>query len=225
MQTHRLSPKFIFFLNLIIAQFAFPFVDKTLAAERGSEVFNICAACHGPAGEGNLALQAPSIAGLPAWYVQAQIEKFRTGARGAHPKDVAGLRMRSMARALYNKEDIESVSKYVESLKLVELKKDTVMESKHAATEIKGSVIAGEERYKLCSSCHGPEGKGMQAIGGPPLTQSSDWYLLKQLKNFKQGIRGGDAQKDPTGATMKGMAATLDEQAMKDVITYIQTLR
>ena len=86
-------------------------------------------------------------------------------------------------------------------------------------------MVAGEQQYKLCASCHGADGNGMKAVSGPPLTISSDWYLLTQLKNFKNGLRGGDPAKDPTGATMKGMAAILDDKAMHDVIAYIQTLK
>ena len=44
---------------------------------------NLCAACHGVCGEGNLALRTPSIAGLPEWYVRQELEKFRSGQRGS----------------------------------------------------------------------------------------------------------------------------------------------
>jgi hypothetical protein len=47
---------------------------------------------------------------------------------------------------------------------------------------------------------------------------------LTQLKNFKSGVRGTNPQ-DITGAQMRPMSMILaDEQAMKDVIAYIQTL-
>jgi cytochrome c553 len=62
-------------------------------------------------------------------------------------------------------------------------------------------------------------------MGAPPLVTASDWYLLTQLKNFKHGVRGANAAADVSGAMMMPMAAPLDEQAMKDVIAYIQTLR
>jgi len=188
--------------------------NSLLAADRGEAVFKLCAACHGYQGEGNEVLKAPSIAGLPAWYIEAQINKFRSGARGSHPADIPGLRMRPMARTLYSKTDISSVSNFVANLK--------PMASQPTIT---GSVIAGEAKFKICASCHGTEAKGMQAVSAPPLVFSSDWYLLTQLKNFKNGLRGNDPAKDPTGATMSGMAAILDEKAMHDVIVYIQTLK
>jgi cytochrome c553 len=62
-------------------------------------------------------------------------------------------------------------------------------------------------------------------MGAPPLVTASDWYLLTQLKNLKNGVRTPNAAADASGAMMAPIAATLDEQAMKDVIAYIQTLR
>jgi cytochrome c oxidase subunit 2 len=51
----------------------------------------------------------------------------------------------------------------------------------------------------------------------------SDWYLVTQLKNFKQGIRGAHP-KDPYGPQMVSMAAILpDDQAAKDLVAYINT--
>jgi hypothetical protein len=49
--------------------------------------------------------------------------------------------------------------------------------------------------------------------------------MLTQLQNFKARVRGGNPQ-DVQGALMYAMSNTLvDEQAMKDVIAYIQTLK
>jgi cytochrome c oxidase subunit 2 len=53
----------------------------------------------------------------------------------------------------------------------------------------------------------------------------SDWYLVTQLKNFKQGIRGAHP-KDLYGPQMASMAAMLgDDQAMNDLVAYINSLR
>jgi len=53
----------------------------------------------------------------------------------------------------------------------------------------------------------------------------SDWYLVTQLKNFKQGIRGAHP-KDMYGPQMASMAAILaDDQATNDLVAYINSLR
>ena len=53
----------------------------------------------------------------------------------------------------------------------------------------------------------------------------SDWYLITQLKNFRQGIRGAHPQ-DLYGRQMAAMAAILaDDHATEDLVAYIDTLR
>ena len=50
-------------------------------------------------------------------------------------------------------------------------------------------------------------------------------YLLTQLRKYKKGIRPSDRTKDPVGAAMIGLVAIFkDEQSMKDVIAYVQSL-
>lgn len=186
----------------------------SFAASRSEQVFGLCIQCHGPQGHGNKELGAPAIAGLPEWYVSKQLETFSSGGRGKHPDDDAGNRMRPMARTL-SAGDIKLVAAYVASLKPVT-----------PAKTLEGDVERGKTFYATCTACHGPTADGTQALHAPPLKISNDWYLVRQLKNFKDKIRAGDAAKDPIGVTMAPMAATLpDEQAMKDVIAYIHSLK
>jgi cytochrome c553 len=181
---------------------------------RGQALFRLCTACHGPQGTGQQRLGAPAIAGLPEWYVAAQLRKFRHGVRGMHPQDSAGMRMRPMARALPADSDVQAVARYVAALP------PAVQE-----TATGGDAASGKVRYQLCAGCHGPDARGMPPVQAPPLVLANDWYLLRQLDNFKQGIRGGDATADPTGALMRSMAVSLDAQAMRDILAYIGTLR
>ncbi len=54
-------------------------------AADGAQLFtDYCAPCHGAQGTGNTDIEAPSIGGLPEWYVQGQLVKFRDGLRGTH---------------------------------------------------------------------------------------------------------------------------------------------
>ncbi len=181
--------------------------------ERGEVLYGLCGQCHGTEGEGSELLLAPAIAGLEPWYVEAQLEKFRSGARGAHSADVAGLRMRPMSRWLSSESDIAAVSAYISSLPATPIE-----------TTLGGDAAKGAATYALCSTCHGADGSGNQAMNSPSLIRTSDWYQLTQLENFKKGVRGGPA--DPQGALMRGFATMLaDDQAMKDVIAHVMTLR
>lgn len=186
---------------------------RSFAEHRGEALYNLCMQCHGPEGHGNSKIGAPAIAGLPEWYILAQLEKFQSGVRGRHPDDDAGNRMRSMARTLGG-DDAKEVAAYVAQLK-------------PAPTEatVGGNAERGKPHFAACLACHGANGEGNEALHAPPLKISSDWYLVRQLMNFKNKLRAADPAKDPTGAVMPPMAATLsDEQMMKDVITYVQSL-
>jgi cytochrome c553 len=83
------------------------------AGERARQIYGTCAACHGIAGDGNEALQAPSLASLPAWYIAAQLHKFRKGSRGAAASDGPGRSMRAIAATLTSDRDIAAVSDYI----------------------------------------------------------------------------------------------------------------
>ncbi len=87
-----------------------------------------------------------------------------------------------------------------------------------------GDAAKGKTLYALCATCHGPEGDGMETMGGAKVYIQQDWYLFRQLKYFKEGIRGTNP-KDVFGMQMRPMAMTLaDEQAMKDVVAYMLSL-
>lgn len=173
-----------------------------------------CAPCHGNDGSGNRTVGAPAIAGLPVWYVEAQLRKFRDGSRGAHPDDIDGLKMRPMARTLLSDEEVKVVAERVSKMSVV----------RPAVTITDGDAGRGKAMFGTCVACHGEKASGMQDKGAPDLHRTGDWYLLAQLKKFKGGVRGSAAT-DLTGQQMRPMAATLpNEQAMKDVIAYIRTL-
>lgn len=182
--------------------------------ERGRELFALCQQCHGANGGGNPAALAPEIAGLSSWYVENQLRGFQAGYRGQQFHDIGGMRMRPMARWLKHEDDVKAAAAYVASLPIV----------RPPPTLVGGNVQAGQARYAVCAACHGPDAAGNPLLNAPALSHASDWYLLKQLQNFKAGIRGTQPN-DATGKTMQPMAMTLtDEQAMKDVIAYIMTL-
>lgn len=175
---------------------------------------NYCTPCHNADGSGNQGVGAPNVAGLPQWYVQRQLDGFREGHRGTHFDDVMGMKMRPMALTLPSEAAVAATAEYVAAMPVIE--PEPTLEG--------GDAEAGKALYGTCTACHGPEARGMEAVGGPPLHHADDWYMFLQLQKFKSGVRGTKPG-DTWGAQMRPMAATLqDEQAMKDVIAYIQTL-
>ncbi len=181
-------------------------------AALGAASYAVCAACHGAQGEGQLALNAPKLSGQDPRYLKKQLRNYKLGIRGTHEEDVYGRQMQPMAATLVNDAMIDNVVAYILSLP------DTP-----APATISGDIVHGAKLYVLCANCHGKDGQGIQ-MNAPRQAGMSDWYLLSQLKNFKQGVRG-EHPYDLYGMQMGFMARTLqDEQAMRDVIAYINTL-
>jgi cytochrome c553 len=180
---------------------------------RGKAVYDTCVPCHGAAGQGNQLLGAPAIAGMPAWYVTAQLENFQAGRRGYAPFDTTGIRMKSMSWTLDIEGDVPSVAEYVASLAPA-----------HPAPVLTGDAAAGQAAFVVCSACHGADGSGNEALHAPPLAGKDDWYLVAQLRKFRDGWRGTDTA-DIWGQTMRPNAMALDSAGMANVVAYIQTLR
>jgi cytochrome c oxidase subunit 2 len=183
-------------------------------ADAGKQAYAVCAACHGQQGEGNQAMNAPRIAGQEPWYLRRQIEAYHQGLRGTQSADTYGMQMRPMAMTLTDPAAIDSLIAYVETLPDVP-----------AEPTIEGDVAAGKTAYTVCAACHGQKAEGLEQMGGPRLSGQSDWYLVRQVENYQQGLRGYDP-KDTFGKQMQPMASTLtSEKAINDVVAYINTLR
>ena len=153
---------------------------------------------------------------MPNWYLEAQLKQFRDGNRGTHFDDIMGMRMRPMARTLMQEGDIEAVAAYGAGMPAVN----------PAPSLTGGDAVNGKAIYATtCVACHGAEGAGNQTMmGAAPLDGSSDWYLFRQIENFRDGIRGARSG-DQGGALMRPMMLQLtDDQKIMDVIAYIMTL-
>jgi cytochrome c553 len=192
--------------------------------KKGESAYAVCATCHGANGQGNEALNAPKIAGLPDWYVERQLNNFKKGIRGVHPKDIYGQQMRPMAMALLNDEAVRDMTVFVASLKRSSISKTvTVASSSTAGTNVKAAV--SEPLYAPCASCHGSEGEGNQKLGAPRLAGQHAWYIERQLRNWRDGIRGTHSE-DLYGIQMRPMAMTLVKDSdLEKVVSFIGTLR
>lgn len=102
--------------------------------------------------------------------------------------------------------------------------KDGLITYAESAAIGKGDVMAGQGLYTLCATCHGAEGEGNLALNSPKLNGQLEWYLRRQIHNFKHGIRGAHKD-DQFGQQMAPMATVLaDESAIRDVSAYIGSL-
>jgi cytochrome c oxidase subunit 2 len=181
--------------------------------EAGKALFATCTACHGAQAEGNREVNAPKLSGQSDWYLARQLQMFKSGVRGAHEKDVYAKQMQPFAAMLADDKAINDVVAYIKTLPEV-----------RPAANIVGDPERGRELYETCSACHGSNGKGIWATNAPRLSNMSDWYMARQLQNFRSGIRGGHPQ-DFHGAQMVSMARVLkDDEAIADLLDYVRTL-
>jgi cytochrome c oxidase cbb3-type subunit 3 len=117
----------------------------------GERLFaNNCAACHGSDARGskgfpNLTDKDWLWGGTP----EKIVETITNGRQGMMPP---------MAAAIGSAEDVRNVANYVLSLS----------GSPHNAI----AAQAGRSKFAVCGACHGPDGKGNQAIGTPNLTDN-----------------------------------------------------
>jgi len=182
--------------------------------EQGRAMYTMCAGCHGANGEGNLAMNAPAIAGLDSWYIARQLRNYKGGRRGTHQDDIYGKQMAPMAATLTTEASILNMAAHINSLPVTP-RENTVL----------GNVNNGRRLYTTCGSCHGTDAKGTWSVNAPRLTGLDDWYLVRQLQNFRNGIRGTH-NSDAMGKQMAMLSAMLkDEQSINDVVAYINSLQ
>lgn len=180
----------------------------------GQVNYALCGACHGTQGAGMQPLNAPRIAGLNARYVERQLNYFRDGVRGAHELDTAGSMMRPIMAALPDDTAVRNVSAYIETLR-----------AEPSPITVSGDIEQGADLYANCAVCHGADGEGIWAMNAPALAGQSDWYLVTQLKNFREEIRGAHRM-DLYGDQMMMLADVLStDEDINDVVAYLNTLR
>jgi len=81
----------------------------------------------------------------------------------------------------------------------------------------------GRQIYVICGACHGPLALGEQRLDAPSLVGQKEAYMLRQLRNFRVGIRGGKG--DDQGRQMRLILDTVSSESdWKAVIAYVLSL-
>ncbi|WP_405234801.1 c-type cytochrome [Lentisalinibacter orientalis] len=186
--------------------------EQSSAPEAPPASLALCITCHGVEGRGNPRVNAPRIAGMEAWYVSRQLQAFLNGWRGTHDDDFVGWEMQAMVRSL-TPADVSAAAAWFGGLDM----------PRPEAT-VQGDPVRGRSLYAPCAACHGPDARGDAELGAPALARQSDWYLVRQLENFRAGRRGYHAD-DAAGRQMAASVGGLgDERAIRDVVAYVASL-
>ncbi len=167
------------------AQVDIPTLAKDAAAnEIGQRLFlNNCAQCHGSDAGGSKGF--PNLRDADWLYGgdPASIETtLKLGRNGMMPP---------LGDAIGGEAGIKEVMNYVRSLS--GLKHDAAL------------AANGKLKFTVCAACHGPEGKGMQALGSPNLTDKI-WLYGSSEETISETIRLGRNNKMPAQLERLGEA-------------------
>lgn len=189
-------------------------VSTFMGSASAENPFDYCLLCHGSNANGNVGIRAPKLSGMEPWYLTRQLENFAAGVRGKPAGDAPGHEMGPVGLRVKADGTLGAAVAFIGTL-----------ESKRPEPTITGDVAKGKTLYATCSACHGMQGEGNAALQAPALAARNDWYLVTQLKNFKEGLRGADSR-DTFGAQMRAIVGALpDDKAITDVVAYINTLK
>jgi cytochrome c553 len=157
----------------------------------GKAVAAGCSGCHGEAG-------ISKTPGMPS--LVGQDLKYLTAAMGAYK---AGQRKNDMMKTLMaglSDTDMNNAALFY-----------ALQKPAKAQTRSSGDQAAGKAAAAACAGCHGEIGVSATAAT-PSLAGQEAQYLVAALTGYKDGSRKDE--------TMKGLAAALDEPAMKNLAAF-----
>lgn len=154
-----------------------------------------CTGCHGDEGVSKTP-GTPSLVGQDPKYLVVAMKAYKSGQR---KNDT----MKSMLAAVPEPE-WSNIALYF-----------ALQKPARAATAAAGNARTGKEAAAACAGCHGDKGVSTNPTI-PSLAGQDAQYLAVALHEYKSGTRGDE--------TMKGLAASLDDAAIKNVAAYYASL-
>jgi len=180
------------------------------SAEEGQAKATPCVACHGV--NGNSANpQWPNLAGQTAPYIIKQLKAFKAGER----QDPL---MSPMAAPLSD-DDIEDLAAFFQAQTPTGLEAEPSKVAVGQRLYRGGDPVAG---IAACTSCHGPNGRGVAAAGYPSIRGQHATYVATQLKAYRSGTRKTDQAQNQV---MRDVANRLTDSQIDAVASYVQGLR
>ncbi|WDD99916.1 c-type cytochrome [Thalassomonas actiniarum] len=86
-----------------------------------------------------------------------------------------------------------------------------------------GDINKAKALYQSCQACHGEQGQGNPLLKSPALAGQFAWYIKRQLKHFRSGLRGKEG--DSLGQQMVAISRQLkDEKDLELLAAYIESL-
>lgn len=164
--------------------------------QAGKTAAAACAGCHGESGVSKTP-GIPSLVGADPKYLVAAMKAYKSGQRRS---DLMKSMLASVSDAT-----MDQIALYY-----------ALQKAERAQTPAPGDQAAGAGAAAACAGCHGADGvSGNPAI--PSLAGQDADYLAAALEAYRQGSRND--------ATMKGLAASLDDNAIKNLAAHFAALQ
>ena len=156
-------------------------------------MFAICTACHGAQAEGNQDAQRAEARGSGRLVHRAAAAELQARrARRATTATLSASRWRRFASMLDRRRGVSNVVAYI------------ALAARHARADAsveRQSSSAARSCTRPAQRATATRARASGRTNAPRLAGMSDWYLARQLENFRQGIRGTHPQ-DFHGAQM-----------------------
>lgn len=176
----------------------------------GPATVAVCMPCHGPTAEtAQLPAGAPPIPtlnGQHAAYLEKQLREFKAGRRKND------LMVPILAKI--SKRQFSELAAHFAS----QAPARPALENSQLAERGRALYEQGKPTVPACVGCHLANGVGAPRY--PRLAGQRQAYVVKQLTNFKQGIRTNDR-----AHVMRNIAANLSDEEMMAIAEYLASLQ
>jgi cytochrome c553 len=187
MNKHRSTIALTFFLALLAT------AGQAADVNVGKNQSAVCQGCHGSEGY-SAGPMFPNLAGQSRIYLETQLKKFKAGERQSPT-------MKSVAEELSD-EEVQNLAAHFSSLP-----------SKSSGGDATLAKV-GKDKAAMCMGCHGEKLQGNGQF--PKLAGQRPQYLVKQLNDFKSGVR--------KAGHMNAVAQNLTEDDIKALAAYLGSL-
>lgn len=175
----------------------------------GVEPWDVCGGCHGLDGAGNR-IRFPRLGGQKPSYIVKQLKDFRAGRRQND-----GGQMQKMATEL-TEADIPRVAEWF-AAQTPPWPKPTIEEGGDPA-RARRLATTGTDGIPACLSCHSVAALRLtdRPVVAPRLAGQYDYYIAKQLADFRDGRRSNDSDR-----VMRQIAVKLSDADIAGLAVFL----
>ena len=182
-------------------------------ADRGAQLVDSCAACHGADGN-SISSDWPKLSGQNQKYLYEQLKYFRDGAR----MNALMMSVTPYPQTL-NDEDLKHIAAYYSKYNSTTGQAKNDQELLDLGTQLYrfGNI---KKQIPACTSCHAVYGQGNSLAGYPSVAGQQVGYLTSSLKAYRSKERNAGE----SSIVMQSIAANLSDYEIDALANYMHGL-